>query len=283
MGIWRSSTAEDEPEQLARQLERLAALVRAGISIDRARAYLTEDPLASETAAPEARAVRASLHVAQRAGAGVAGAIEATAAAARERAELQRTLQTAMAGPKSTARLVLLLPLLGPAFAFALGMDPVAAMTSNLLGPIALVLGAVLMLLAWRWSARIIRKASVVDSTAGLQLELLAIAVRGGSALESARQFVADGLAAAALDVAPDPAADEIADLAERAGVPVRSLLESEARAQRHAAKQTAELGAAKAAVALTIPLGVCVLPAFVLLGVVPFVLATLQGLQLPI
>lgn len=231
----------------------------------------------------EARAARAALQVAQRAGAGMAGAIESTAAAARERAALRRTLQTAMAGPVSTARMVVLLPLLGPLLAFALGMNPIEALTSGPLGPAAVLIGALLMIAAWLWSRRIITAGSITDGAAGLELELLGIALGGGMSLEAARALVADALSAAELEPAPEAVVDEITTLAQRAGVPVRGLLESEARARRHAAGQEAERRAAKAAVALTIPLGVCVLPAFVLLGVVPFVLTTLQGLQLPL
>ena len=283
MVLWRSK--QDDVDGLARSLERLAALVRAGITVDRARTYLEVDPLARSGAAQstEAQAARAALQVAQRVGAGMAGAIESTAAAARERAALRRTLQTAMAGPMATARLVVMLPLLGPVLAFALGMDPLQAFTSGVIGPIAIGVGVLLMLAALLWSRRIIARASATDAAAGLELELLGVAVRGGVSLESARAHVADALAAHGLAAAHDDAVDEISDLAARAGVPVRSLLESEARAQRHAASQEAERRAAKAAVALTIPLGVCVLPAFVLLGVVPFVLATLQGLQVPL
>ncbi|HIY66553.1 MAG TPA: type II secretion system F family protein [Candidatus Agrococcus pullicola] len=278
MGNSRSKSSDRDADATARAVERLAALVRGGIPFERARGYLDIAPTGDDAAQ-----VRASLRVAERAGSGMASALDAIAAAARERAGLQRTLRTAMAGPKATARLVMLLPLLGPLLAFAMGLDPLRALTAGPIGIIAVVIGAGLMVCAWCWSRAILRTASKTDARAGLQLELLAIAVRGGLALNSAREVVSAALSEQGLEGSDDPAATEIAELSRRAGVPVGGLLEAEARAQRHSAVQEAEARAARAGVTLTVPLGVCVLPAFVLLGVVPFVLATVHGLTVPI
>ncbi|WP_293699339.1 type II secretion system F family protein [uncultured Agrococcus sp.] len=278
MGSLRSSGSDREEDVTARAIERLAALVRGGIPIERARDYLDVEPSGDDAAQ-----VRASLRVAERAGSGIASALDAIAASARERAGLQRTLRTAMAGPRATARLVMLLPLLGPLLALAMGFNPLRALLAGPIGIIAVVTGVALMVCAWCWSRAIVRTASRTDARAGLQLELLAIAVRGGLALDAAHETVVQAMRREGLEGSDDRAAGEIAELSRRAGVPVRGLLEAEARAQRHTAVQEAEERAAKAGVTLTVPLGVCVLPAFVLLGVVPFVLATVQGLTVPI
>lgn len=277
MAASQSKRRPDEADETARSIERVAALVRGGIPLDKAQGYVEVNPSGAD-----ASQVRAAMRVAERAGSGVSGALDAIAASARERASLQRTLQTALAGPKATSRLVMLLPMLGPLLAFGMGMDPARALSSPI-GMIAVVLGVSLLAAAWWWNRSIVRGASKMDAQAGLRLELLAIAVRGGLSLDAARAVVEDALEREGLALDDAQAAREIAELSRRAGVPVRGLLEAESRAQRHSAVQRAEQQAAKAGVTLTIPLGLCVLPAFVLLGVVPFVLATVQGLEVPL
>lgn len=226
---------------------------------------------------------RAALAVAKESGSGMAGALQAIGGSLRERARQRRDLDTALAGPKATAKLVVALPLLGPLLAFALGLNPAAAMVGSPIGAIAAVTGTGLLATAWWWSRRIVTAASKHEGAAGLQLELLAIALRGGMSMPKSRALVARALAAEGLTAADVQAVESVTSLATRAGVPVSTLLEAEAMAARRLVLQRGEQQAARAAVMLTVPLGVCVLPAFVLLGVVPFVLSILTGIQVPL
>jgi tight adherence protein B len=66
--------------------------------------------------------------------------------------------------------------------------------------------------------------------------------------------------------------------IAERAGAPAIELLAAEARQERRTARAMGRRRAELLAVRLLLPLGVCVLPAFVLLGVVPVILAMLSS-----
>ena len=264
-------------------MERLAALVHGGIGVERARGYLDDDPLEPGRSGTESALPRAALAVAQAAGAGMAGALQAIGGSLRERARQSRDLETALAGPKATAKLVVALPLLGPVLAFALGMNPLAAIVRSPIGIIAAFTGFALLGAAWWWSRRIVAAASKHEPAAGLQLELLAIALRGGMSLPKSRELVTRALAAEGLSCADEAAVESVTSLASRAGVPVGMLLDAEAKAVRRSAVQQGEQQAARAAVMLTVPLGVCVLPAFVLLGVVPFVLAILTGIQVPL
>lgn len=283
MATSRSSKQPSTLDDAAAAVERLAALVQGGIGVDRARTYLDDDPLAPGRSGPEAAFPRAAFAVAKESGAGLAGALQAIGDGLRERAKQARDLDTALAGPKATAKLVVALPMLGPVLAFALGLNPIAAMTGSPIGVIAALAGTGLLVLAWWWSRRIVTAASKQERAAGLQLELLSIALRGGMSMRGAQALVERALRDEDIELVDTEAVASVADLASRAGIPVRGLLEAEARAARRATVQQGEQQAAKAAVMLTVPLGVCVLPSFVLLGVIPFVLSIVSGLSLPV
>ena len=63
----------------------------------------------------------------------------------------------------------------------------------------------------------------------------------------------------------------------------MRGLLLAEASAARVRARLEGEARAERAAVQLALPLGVCVLPAFSLLVVVPLVVSMLEGALAPL
>lgn len=283
MVSWRSKkpTAAESLDEAAAAIERLAALVQGGLGVDTARGHLSIDPLDERSGA--SAMPRAAFAVAKESGAGMAGALFTIGTGLRERARQTRDLETALAGPKATGKLVVALPLLGPVLAFALGLNPIAAMVGSPIGLIATLIGIALLVMAWWWSRRIVAAAARHEHSAGLQLELLAIALRGGMSLRGARTLVAAALQAEGLQAADSDTVSSVGALAEKTGVPVRGLLETEARAARRASVQAGEQRAARAAVMLTVPLGVCVLPSFVLLGVVPFMLSVLAGLSLPL
>ena len=71
---------------------------------------------------------------------------------------------------------------------------------------------------------------------------------------------------------------DSILGLAERAGAPAVDLLRSAARQARRDARIEGKRSAAALAVRLMVPLGVCVLPSFMLLGVAPVVLSIISS-----
>ncbi|MCK8468355.1 hypothetical protein M0722_14245 [Microbacterium sp. KSW4-16] len=72
-------------------------------------------------------------------------------------------------------------------------------------------------------------------------------------------------------------------DLSRAAGVPAVELLRASAAQDRHAARVGGRLRAAKLSTRLLIPLGVCTLPAFLLLGVAPMLLSVLSSTPLPL
>jgi tight adherence protein B len=73
-------------------------------------------------------------------------------------------------------------------------------------------------------------------------------------------------------------AVEAVLALSRRAGVPAAELLRSEAEEARRAARADAAAKASVLAVRLMLPLGLCVLPAFMLLGVAPLLLAVITS-----
>lgn len=185
----------------------------------------------------------------------------------------------ALAGPAATARLVLALPLVGILLGFALDVNPLAVLFATPVGLVALAFGVGMLALAWWWSRSLVRAAANGRPHAGLALALTGVAMRGGGAAHDARQAAVRALADAALAAVDDDETallDEVLDLATRAGVPAAALLAAEAEAARQREYARAATAAERLGVTLMLPLGVCVLPAFGALAVIPLIVAIL-------
>lgn len=115
-----------------------------------------------------ARAVHAACRVATETGAPLAPALGQVteALAAEESARDDR--ESALAGPRTTARVLAWLPALGVVVGFALGADPLRVLLGGGIGTAALVGGAALLLVGHRWTAALVahaRAAGVADTT----------------------------------------------------------------------------------------------------------------------
>jgi tight adherence protein B len=294
-------TAAPHPS-LATHLHRLAVLLAAGItpaSAWRHIASVGEDPalhrvttelerttnvaLALHRAAPEGDDTWAGLlaawNVAAASGAPLAPALTGFASAIRDRAGAARDISIALAGPRSTARIVLALPAFAVLLGLLLGVDLVATLTQPL-GLVSAVLGLALLLVARRWMRRQLRDAAPPPPTSGLALDLLAVAAGGGGSPESALALVSAELDRAALTVhaGEAEAAATLVRLSRRSGAPLGALCRAEAAERRAEARAAARLKAERLAVRLMLPLGTCVLPSFLFLGVVPLLLGLLSS-----
>ncbi|WP_405219462.1 type II secretion system F family protein [Agrococcus sp. Ld7] len=269
-------------DDTAAVVHRLAALVAGGLPIERAWSVLGTD--AATLGAQEGGSlVTAVLAVAQETGAPMAPTLERLAALLREQGAQQRSLDAALAGPRATAKLVMVLPIVGLVFGLALGLDVLGAAVSGGLATWSMLAGAGLLVAATAWSRAIVRRAACGDPAPGLALDLVAVALAGGGAATRAREVTVAALGAAGVEAGGWRDVDAALELARRAGVPVRGLLVAEATATRTRARLDGEARAERAAVQLALPLGACVLPAFSLLVIVPLVLSMLEGALAPL
>lgn len=294
---------------VARSVHRLAVLLAAGVPPSRAWSYLDagesdagavvarvataigddgaglEVPDVIEAAveglsdatARAWRGLAAAWSVALEAGAPLAPTLRDYASSLRALADVDREIDVALASPRATARVVLALPLVGVLFGAFLGFGTLEVLVMTPVGWACAVVGVALMLAARAWTGRLVASARPRDSSPGLHCDLLSIAMSGGSSLERATAIASAAAERFGLP-ASDGRVDAAIELSRRAGVPVVELLRAEADEARRDARSDAQLSAAALAVRLLVPLGVCVLPAFLVLGVAPLMIAVLSS-----
>lgn len=297
----------ESTDALASHVHRLAVLVGAGIApasawrhvmaaarpADAALASLVDDldagaplGLAIDRVARDRddgwRALAAAWSVATSSGAPLAPALSAFAEAVRDRAAAQRDIAVALAGPRATARIVLALPVVAIGLALLAGADILASL-AHPIGIASIVAGLALGVLARAWMARMLRAAAPPPPTVGLDLDLLAVAAGGGGSPEAARAtvlraLVDQGLPAPSGSQAADDALSRLVALSRASGAPLGALARAEAAEARAAERARARRSAEELAVRLMLPLGVCVLPSFLLLGVVPMLVGLLSS-----
>ncbi|WP_167044605.1 type II secretion system F family protein [Salinibacterium sp. ZJ454] len=290
-------------DEVASVVQRLAVLLAAGVAPASAWRYLTaQSPVVAEVnaaletgasvaaaiddaadRAPPAeaapwQALAAAWAIASDAGAPMAPALREFAASLRSLAQAQRDIAVALAEPIATARLVMVLPAVALLFGMLLGFNTVTVLFGSPLGLVCLGGGAGLLVAARAWNRRLVASAQPTDLTPGLLLDLAAIALSGGAPVDRARASALSAAAARGIATADTATLDDVLDLSRRAGVPAAELLRSEADERRRSARSDSQQKAAALSIRLMLPLGVCVLPAFMLLGVAPLMLSVISS-----
>ncbi|MFS0866714.1 type II secretion system F family protein [Microbacterium sp. 179-B 1A2 NHS] len=276
-------------------VQRLAVLLQAGLTPARAWRHLADTGDAAAAAATaaldEGRSVPAELatrgeawtqigiawQVAATVGAPLADSLRGLAEALRDAHQARDDVRIALAEPQMTARLIAWLPLVAVALGAALGFDPLRTL-GHPVGVVCLVAGGLLMLLTNRWTAALVARAQPASGIPGLDAEVVAIALSGGVSIPRAVAVVE-----AAAGSPPEAATMAVLGLSRAAGAPAVELLRADAAAQRQAARTEGRLRAAALSGRLLLPLGICTLPAFLLLGVGPMLLSVLTSGPLPL
>lgn len=270
-------------DELATVVERIAVLLGAGVAPVSAWGHVGREHFIDGrvVGAGEAwRGLSAAWDVATEAGSPLASTLHRFASSLRGLADNERAARIALAGPQATSRMVLALPVVGLLFGFMLGFDTIGTLFTTPPGIACLIAGSALMLVARAWSARLMRSAGAPTSVPGLGFDLMAIAVSGGSSIARARAAVDDAVATHGLAVDD---VDDILALSASAGVPAALLLRSAAEQARREARASGQQRAEKLSVTLMLPLGLCVLPAFMLLGVAPMMIAVVSSTVAPL
>ena len=301
-------------EDIRRFTQALAALASWGAPAHLACAQLLEN---SSRMRPHSRErlhdLQLSLRMSESAGAPLATSLERAAEHAEERIDALLGRQSALAAPRATGRILSWLPLLGLGLGVLMGSDPVGVLTGSILGALTGLLGLGLAFAGRRWTAALVHRAEV-ESAAGsggdqtsnvppvdtaLVLELLAAQLRAGLAPLAALGTLAEALNSRPLRTVcqrlqmgsgwgsawSGSAAGTFGELrdalapAYTGGAPSTALLLSLADAHRLSERRAAERAAGKLSVALVVPLGLCSLPAFICLGIVPIIISLLPTL----
>jgi tight adherence protein B len=296
--IVHAAAVDERPhaENVATVIQRLAVILEAGVAPGSAWRYLDDDSAAVSSdsvapvvqairrlrpggsvvpmlleaaprtgpAAPLWRAVAAAWQVSEITGAPLAPCLTSIGASLLDVGSTERAVQIALAGPTATSRLVLGLPLVGLIFGALLGFDTLPFLFTTPAGALCGVAAVLLVLIAHRWSSRMVRAVAPQGRAPGLLLDLTIIALASGRSGPSAVDEHTDR--------------EAVLVLSKRAGIPASLLLASEAQAYRRTARTTAARNAEKLGTQLILPLGLCILPAFILIGVVPIVAGILAS-----
>jgi type II secretion system F domain protein len=301
-------------EDIRRFTQALATVTSWGAPAHLACAQLLEN---STRMRPHSRErlhdLQLSLRMSESAGAPLATSMERAAEHAEERIDALLGRQSALAAPRATGRILSWLPLLGLGLGVLMGSDPVGVLTGSVLGALTGLLGLGLAFAGRRWTAALVHRAEVESAASNgaeqtsnmppvdtaLVLELLAAQLRVGLAPLAALGTLAEALNSRALHTVcqrlqmgsgwgsawSGSAAGTFGELrdalapAYTGGAPSTALLLSLADAHRLSERRAAERAAGKLSVALVVPLGLCSLPAFICLGIVPILISLLPTL----
>ena len=301
-------------EDIRRFTQALATVTSWGAPAHLACAQLLEN---STRMRPHSRErlhdLQLSLRMSESAGAPLATSLERAAEHAEERIDALLGRQSALAAPRATGRILSWLPLLGLGLGVLMGSDPVGVLTGSVLGALTGLLGLGLAFAGRRWTAALVHRAEVESAASNgaeqtsnmppvdtaLVLELLAAQLRAGLAPLAALGTLAEALNSRPLHTVcqrlqmgsdwgsawSGSAAGTFGELrdalapAYTGGAPSTALLLSNADAHRLSERRAAERAAGKLSVALVVPLGLCSLPAFICLSIVPILISLLPTL----
>jgi tight adherence protein B len=254
----------------------------------------------------ESEALRAAGRLAHTAGAPLADVLACIEETNRSRRRAEAAREAMLAGPRASATVLLWLPVVG--WVVAVVLDPGAAriLFGTPLGWGLLLLGGALWCSGRAWLKRMIARAEKAGSGAGpasLPLALAEAAVGAGLDVRSALavtgiaigpdvgdhlQRVAGGLAEGQAWTSAWAEVPEALEPLERAlrsswlrGASPGPTLRATREAIIEKGRAEAERAAGRLGVAATLPLSLCLLPAFVVVGVMPLVVALASGITL--
>lgn len=205
------------------------------------------------------------------------------AANANQFEQRQRELRSAFAAPSATAKIVTGLPLLSLGMAQLAGLNPLQALATKPLAQLSAGFGALLLALGWFAMRRLIAGATPNDDDPGNLLELFAQSLLAGlparASLNAAKsELLRDRDESDAAFRTQVAEAERLVEFSLRSGGALRQLVLASADLARseNFARQRAAID--RLSIRLMVPLGLVVLPAFVLVGVVPAAIGMFAG-----
>jgi tight adherence protein B len=266
--------------ELAARVREMAALAQAGLPVPFDR-LLGFEP----SAGPFELSIGCTLRAARSAGAPVSDVLGRLAQLSDRMAGHKESTAQAIAGPRMARRIIVFLPALAVPLTWVLGFDTVGVLFGSVVGWFLLALATMLTYAGSSWSRSMIQRAVSMPTTPGLYPRLLGLGVSAGVGISRSRDITHEALTAAGLVELLDPAeisqTEKFVEQSAAAGISVsaglRALDVQCVDLCLHAAAiRVRELGER-----LLLPLGVCTLPAFLTLAVVPAVISIISSTRL--
>lgn len=253
-------------------LTKLAGLLKAGVSLDQS---LQEIQVVSK----QSLGLNYLLAVAKDAGSGVADEIEYVAELFQSRERAFQRIEIAHASPKSTARLMLWLPVLILAMAQFLGWGVVDSLTQRPIVLVSIAVGVALLAISKVISSSLLKRAKPAESFVGFLFLGISLEMSGGANFHKAQQR-AESFYREIFQRSPSSeemqVLQQVSNLVEQKGAKAITLLRKQAKSMQDDALLETEVKIEKLGIRLMLPLGLGVLPAFVFLAIVPLMVTTL-------
>lgn len=264
-------------QDVSRDVGAIDTKIRAGADVAAAIAA---------TEGPEWKVLAAAWDLAETSGAPLAPALDRMAEALQSIERVRERRGVLLAGPRATVRLVVALPPVALGLGWALGFDPTPVLFSPL-GAGLILIGVLFLVAGVLWARAMTHRVQGADTVAGLACELVWIALGSGGAHATAVRQVVDAVNRFDVSWVPFDAFLQDSELARTLrrghslGLPIRAMLLQEAGDARARCEAALESAAERLAVQVLLPLGTCVLPSFMVLGVAPVVISMLTGGEL--
>jgi len=262
-------------------IRRVAALIGAGLPAQQAHQICEEE--ISRMPSTDAKQFELVWSVAQQLGGPVVLALNRIIEVFERNDKNAKEVELAFAGPQSTSKLVMGLPLVALVLAQLTGMNPFGAIVGSLLGLLSVCLGAGLLVTGHYWTKRLLAKALPQSLDPGVYLDCVLIGLQAGLPLDRARETAEQNFKivfSVEVSVQDVAALDEVAELSRTTGAALSQIILSTADRFREDLRFQISNRIARLSVKLMIPLGVAVLPAFILLSIVPIAISLLSNSQ---
>ncbi len=253
------------------------SLMAAGLSIEQATRIADPSRLTEQFQ----KHYRLLMAVCQEAGGSPVLALRNLEKIAELQQESEAKLRVAGAMPKATARLVLLLPLGSTLFGQLLGLGSVAVFFESLPALVSLLIGLLLLISAQAWSQRIINSTNKLRQGNEIVFDAIALCLDAGLPLRQSHEVSTNAFAKNfEIEVADETKSDlaELVRFAELSGAPTAKLLRNCAEESRRQAAYAQAENLERVSIRLLAPLAVFVLPAFVLITVLPITISLITN-----
>lgn len=200
---------------------------------------------------------------------------------AEQRQEARGRLAISSTVPKATARLVLWLPLGAALLGQLVGLGSIEIFFKSALALISLLLGLILLVVAQTWSSRILSKANQPEIDESIAFDAVALCLDAGISVRQARQIAgAKHKEIFSSNIAENTISqvDALIAFSELSGASISKLLRNHAEAERSKAANQQLQKIESVSIRLLAPLAILVLPAFVLVAVLPITISLLTN-----
>jgi tight adherence protein B len=277
----KKENARSPEARSSETVRRVAALISAGLPAQQAHKICEAE--ISRMPSADAKQFELVWSLAQQLGGPVVLALNRIIEVFERSDKNAKEVELAFAGPQSTSKLVMGLPVVALVLAQLTGMNPFGAIIGSLLGLLSVCLGAGLLVTGHYWTKRLLAKALPEGLDPGAYLDCVLIGLQAGLPLDSARATAANNYQNVfTVEVSTQDVAvlDEAAELSRTTGAALTQIILSSADRLREDLRFQISNRIARLSVKLMIPLGVAVLPAFILLSIVPIAISLLSNSQ---